>query len=106
MKEILAKIENKLNEFNSFKKINPHVHWKNLIYIFFILIIILILFSFYLLFEIKNQQVFKVVSPATESPNLMNEALLKKVTKSFDDKLIKQKEIQDGLYSYKDPSLN
>lgn len=105
MKESLSKIKNKIKNFVSFKKINPHIHWKNLLYVFSVIIIILIVFSFYLLYEIKNQQIFQITPPSTELSSLMNEKLLEKVNESFDIKLIKTKEIQNGLTSYKDPSI-
>ena len=72
---------------------------------FVVIIIILILFSFYLLYEIKNQQIFQATPPSTELQNLMNEQLLNSVNGSFESKLIKQKEIQNGLDTYKDPSI-
>ena len=106
MKEFSIKIKNKIKSFIPFKKISPHIHWRNLLYMFFIIIIILIIFSFYLLYEIKNQQIFQITPPATGLSSLINEKLLEKVTESFDIKLIKTKEIQDGLTTYKDPSIN
>jgi len=105
MKESLLKIKNKIKGFIPFKKVNPHIHWKNLLYVFFIIIIILVLFSFYLLFEIKNQQIFQVTPPSAGLSSLINEKLLNKVTESFDNKLIKEKEIKNSLTSYKDPSI-
>lgn len=105
MKEFSLKIKNKIKSFIPFKKISPHLHWKNLLYFFFVIIIILIIFSFYLLYQIKNQQIFQVTPPSTGLSSLMNEKLLEKVNESFDIKLIKTKEIQDGLTSYKDPGI-
>ena len=106
MEEFLLKIKNKLKDFISFKKLNPHNHWKNLLYVFLVIIITLIIFSFYLLYQIKNQQIFQITPPSTGLSSLMNEKLLEKVNESFDIKLIKTKEIQNGLTSYKDPSIN
>jgi len=105
MKTFLLKIKNITKGLLSFRKINPHNHWKNLLHVFFILVIILIIFSFYLLFEIKNQQIFQITTKPVETTSLMNEKLLKKVTESFDSKLIKEKEIRENLVSYKDPSV-
>jgi len=105
MKEFLLKIKNKAKGFSLFKKINPHQHWKRLLHIFSIFLLILIIFSFYLLYKIKNQQIFQATDKSVITPNLINEKLLKKVTESFDTKLIKEKEIKEGLGSYKDPSI-
>ena len=105
MKEFLLKIKNKIKKFVPFKKISSHLHWKNLLYMFFVIITILIIFSFYLLYEIKNQQIFQVTPPTTGLSSLINEKLLNKVTESFDNKLIKEKEIKNSLTSYKDPSI-
>ena len=106
MKEFLTKNKNKLKDFiSSFKKSNPHTHWNNLLYMFLVITIVLIIFSFYLLYEIKNQQVFQIKTSSVQI-NLMNEKLLNSVNESFNNKLIKEKEIQDGLDTYKDPSIN
>jgi hypothetical protein len=110
MKESLTKIENRLKKFLSikvsFKRMNPHVYWRNLLYVFFILILILILFSFYLLYQIKNQQIFQITPQSKEQLSLMNEKLYDKIAESFKNKKIKEKEIENGLTLYKDPSLN
>jgi hypothetical protein len=103
MKNILAKIN--IKKLFSFKKINPHNHWGKLLYVFMFMIIFLILFSFYLLYEIKNQQIFQTDKKIDDQPVLMNENLLKEVDEYFDLKTQKTKEIKDGLKSYKDPSI-
>jgi hypothetical protein len=105
MKESLTKIENKLKKLLSFKRMNPHIYWRNLLYVFVIITIILISFSLYILSEIKNQQIFQIAPKSEKLPSLMNEKLFDKVTESFDNKLMKEKEIEGGLIKYKDPSL-
>jgi len=106
MKISLDNVLNKVKKFISFKKINPHKHWRNLLYIFFVIIIILVLFSFYILYKIKNQEIFQIKPKPTDSTLLINEKLLEKVTESFNQKLIKEKEARDGVKIYKDPSIN
>lgn len=101
MKGLLIKVKSSL----SFKKINPHAHWKKILYLFMGVIIILMLFSFYLLYKIKNQQIFQTSIVKTEAPSLLNKKLLDKTTESFNNKLIKEKEIKNGIYLYEDPSL-
>ena len=101
MKKYLIKIKN----LTSFKKTNPHKHWMGLLYFFFTMIIILVLFSFYLLYKVKKQEVFQVAPSTIEPPALINEKLLKKVNESFNNKLLKEKEIKEKLDLYKDPSF-
>ena len=106
MKEFSNRIKNQIKAFTPFKRCNPHVYWNSLIYVFLVAILILIVFSFYLLFKIKNQQILQITPATTETPSLINEKLLKKVNESFDAKLVKQKEVQSGLNTYEDPSIN
>jgi type II secretory pathway component PulC len=101
MKDIL----NKIKIITSFNKIKPHEHWEYLINIFFIIIFILILLSFYLMYQIKNQQIYQVNPTTKDETVLINEKILNKVKTIFDNKLIVEKEIKDGLKSYPDPSL-
>lgn len=107
MKEFLLKIKNiKITKgFILFKKINPHKHWKTLLHFFSILILILVIFSFYLLYKINNQQIFQATNKSVLTSSLINEKLLKRITESFDAKLIKEKEVKEGLKVYKDPSI-
>jgi len=102
MKNFILKIKSSF----SLNHISPHSHWKNILHIFSVLIIILILFSFYLLYEINREQIFKMSSVKVDQSTLINEKLLKKVTESFNNKILKEKEIKDGLHQYKDPSIN
>ena len=106
MKVFLKKFKNKIKKLISLKKINPHKHWKILLHVFFIVITLLILFSFYLLYKIKNQQIFKINPESNEATILIDKKLLKKVEESFDKKSTKVQEIKEGLKKYEDPSLN
>lgn len=106
MEKSFIKIKNKIKDIISFSKVNPHNHWKCLLYIFFTIIILLIMFSLFLLYKIKNQQIFQAHPKTTEMSNLIDDKLLKKVTESFNNKLIKSKEIENSAYNYyKDPSI-
>jgi uncharacterized membrane protein len=105
MKDFLLSIKNRINNLFIFKKISPHNHWNNLLYIFFTITIILIIFSLYLLLDIKNQKTLQIMSELTEKPVLVDEKLFTKVNEIFNNKVLKQKEIKDGLHTYKDPSL-
>lgn len=106
MKKSLIQIKNKIKGLISFKNINPHHHWRNLLYIFLLIIILLILFSFYVFYKMRNQQELEIKPKSTKSPSLINEKLLNKVTESFENKSLKEKEIKEGLVIYKDPSMN
>lgn len=88
-----------------FKKMNPHVYWKVLLYCFFIVISILVFFGMDLLVKIKKEEIFQVEIVQSVKTSLMNEKLFNKITESFNIKAAKQKEIEKGLIKYKDPSL-
>ena len=91
----------------SFRKMNPHIYWMNLLYSFFIVVVVLIGFSIYILFEIRNADIFQVtMNQAPEKLSLMNEKLFSKITKSFEVKDTMRLEIENGEVSYKDPSIN
>ena len=105
MNDYLIKFKNQIKSIISFKKINSHKHWSNLLYVFFTITIILIIFSLYLLLAIKKEQEFLITPNYTGAPNLINEKLNKKVTEYFDQKLQKENEIKDGIKTYIDPSL-
>ncbi len=85
--------------------INPHKHWMILLEIFFTLVAGLILFSLYLLFQIRSDQVFQAKPTLNDKKVELNSELEKSVTKSFDDKAQKEKELIDTPPSYPDPSL-
>lgn len=105
MNDYLNKIKDKIKNLISFNKIKPHEHWKYLVNIFFVLIFLLILISFYLMYQIKNQQIYQVNPTSSQETVLVNEKLLEKVKKSYLDKSLIQDEIKNGLRSYKDPSF-
>lgn len=106
MESYLNKIKNKTKGYFSFQKINPHKHWHNIIYIYSFIIVILGLFSFYLLYKVKKQEIFNVPPKPTESVVMINEKLLNKVQEYFAEKKLKELEIKNGGVLYKDPSFN
>ncbi|HAE36945.1 MAG: hypothetical protein UR85_C0002G0006 [Candidatus Nomurabacteria bacterium GW2011_GWF2_35_66] len=105
MNTFLLKIKNQIKRIKNFFIINPHKHWMFLVYIFFISILILILFSFYLLYMIKSEKIFQVKTEQSEKHVLLNEDLLKKTTDLYDSKAKKEAEIKNSLPPYKDPSI-
>ena len=106
MKKLFTKIKDKLRSLIPFRKLNPHTYWNSLLYIFCAIIILLILFSLYILYEIKNQQILPATPVSSGSSVLINEKLLNKVNESFENNLAKEKEAGDNTNPFKDPSVN
>jgi hypothetical protein len=100
-----TKTKNLLKSFNDFFKINPHKHWVFLLYVFFTLISISLLFSFYFIYEIKNEKIFQAKAEQEAEQSLLKVDLLKKTTDLFNKKDLKQQEINNNLSPYRDPSL-
>jgi hypothetical protein len=84
--------------------LNPHKHWKIVLSIFFVMVACLILFSLFILYEIKNDQIFQVAPAPHTASGGVNKALLDKVTASFDAKTAKEAGIRSNPPTYKDPS--
>ena len=105
MQKIFKKIKEVKQSFLNFFKINPHRHWILLLYIFLSLAIVLIVFSLYFLYEIKNEQLFKVSIPVPNKNDLLKDSLLKNTIKSFDIKAEKESAIMNSQPLYKDPSI-
>lgn len=105
MKIDFKKIKEKFNKKPKISSINPHTHWAGLLNMFFIVVTILILFSFFLLYKIKTQQIFQVKEKIEVSPSIINEKVLNRVNEFFENKSIKENEIKNGLKTYEDPSL-
>ena len=77
----------------------------NLLCSFFVVVFVLIIFSIYILFEIRDEDIFQVTSnQAPEQLSLMNEKLFDKITKSFELKESMRLELENREVSYKDPS--
>lgn len=105
MESILSKLNKIKRYFLEFFKVNPNKHWVFLLYTFFGMILILILFSFYLLYEIKNDQIFQVKLEIKEKKNLLKEDSLNRITNLFDQKNQRTLELNSGASLYKDPSI-
>jgi hypothetical protein len=94
MNNFFIKTKKVLKNLFSFKHINPHKHWSNLIKVFSIIVVLLLLSSFYLLNQVKNEQIFQIEIEKKEKPNLINEKLLDKINKSFELKSYNENEIR------------
>jgi hypothetical protein len=106
MTNFLIKIKDRVKKIIPFRKLNPLTYWDNLLRIFFIIVIGLIIFSFYLLYQIKHQQIFQIKTDSTNGSHLINEKLLDKVMELFESKKTRTEEIKNTKEVYKDPSIS
>lgn len=84
---------------------NPHKHWLLILRIFSFIFIAMLVFSFYLLYKLKNEEIFKLTIKRQEKISTLNEKLLKDVTSEFDKKSQNTEMIKSQPAVYKDPSL-
>jgi hypothetical protein len=109
MKNFLTKIKDSFKKKNIKAKtkspINPHRHWVLILRTFFIIVTLLIIFSLYLLYQIKSDRVFQATPVSKGNSSLIKESLLKSVTEYFDSKSQKEKALKANPPSYGDPSL-
>jgi len=105
MNSFLQKINSKLKILKNFFNINPHKHWNFLVYTFLTLVFVFVLFSFYLLSEIRNEKIFQVTTTQKDNPILIKETLLKNIINLYDKKAKKVLDANTTLVPYNDPSL-
>ncbi len=105
MNSFILKIKSFWKKIYSFFDINPHKHWAFLLYLFSVVVILLIVFSLYLLYEIKNEQIFQVKINTETKGIILKEKELRGIIESFDEKAIKEQKIIDSAPAYKDPSI-
>lgn len=86
-------------------QINPHKHWMFLLVSFFLTGGVLIVFSLYILYKIKNEQIFQSSSSVENKPSQLKEDLIKQVTDTFEKKAQKTEEIKKTPPVFKDPSI-
>lgn len=95
-----TKIKNLLRIIHNFFKINPHKHWNAFLYFFFILVSFSVLFSIYLLYQIKNENIFQVKKEEQNAPVLLNDSLLKSTKILYDKKSKRVLEIKNNPSLY------
>lgn len=105
MKISFIKIKSLLGKIGGFFRVNPHKHWQALLYFSSSVVVLLILFSLYLLYEIKNEQIFQVKVDSETKETLLKESSLNNVINTFDNKGTKEKIIIESPARYKDPSI-
>jgi hypothetical protein len=105
MENPILKIKDKLSDLKSSSGINPHKHWSMLLAVSFLSSIFLIAVSVYLLYGIKNDQIFNSYQKAEGKSGVINESLLK----NFQDYVSSKEKVGNNLklnpINYKDPSI-
>lgn len=104
MNNFLIKINRLVKSIKGFFKMNPHKHWIFMLYLFFTLVSVLILFSIYLLYKIKEERIFQVDLNQNNTQTLLKDDLLKKITDLQDRKAQKIQDTINNPSFYKDPS--
>ena len=89
----------------NFLKMNSHKHWNFIVRVSFFIIFILICFSLFLLYQIKNDQITDKNEIKKEPVVLIKEDDLEKIIKYFNEKNNKSEEIKNNIFPYSDPSL-
>lgn len=105
MNSFILKIKSFWKKIYNFFEINPHKHWAFLLYFFSVIVVLLIVFSLYLLYEIKNEQIFQVKVNTEQKGTILKETALKRIIGAFDEKATKEQKIIDNPPVYKDPSI-
>lgn len=103
----LSKLKSNIRKsgFHASKVLNPHKHWRVLLWVFSGVVILLIAFSLYLLYQIKNEYIFQVTTSSNETPILLKEKLMKNVIEVFELKADKENSLKLNPPSYIDPSI-
>ena len=106
MKDFIQKIKAKFNKKKSWEsdQINPHKHWIIMLLSFLIIGGLLIVFSLYILYKIKNEQIFQSSPNTNTSSSNLKENLIKQVSEIFEKKVQKTSEIKNNPPVFKDPS--
>lgn len=107
MQEFFNKIKKYFTKQKSFRKkpINPHKHWAIILSVFFISVIALVIFSLFLLYEIKNDKFSQTVRSESVSKSAINQTLFDKVMADFNHKSQRLEELKTTPEVIKDPSL-
>ncbi len=105
MIKLLSKLKIKHKNVQNPDTFNPHEYWMILIRIFFVLLIGIIIFSLYLLFDIRNKKEFHPQVILNSNQILIKEDLLKNIKELFDNKVQKEEKIISNPTPYVDPSL-
>lgn len=84
--------------------ISPHKGWKTLVWIVVFSGFLLIIFSLYLFFNIKNEKFFQVKVEENTNIVAVDQNKLDKIIKEFDVKKENTQKLLNGEVNFKDPS--
>lgn len=104
MNNLLSKFLNKKRISHKIKRTDPYKNWITLLKVLLTAIFILIVFSLYLLLEIKKDQMFKIETDPANLPSVLDENLLDKITKKFKQREVISESIKLNEELYVDPS--
>lgn len=108
MKKINFNLKNLLSKKKKLKKnysLDPHKQWGIIVKVFFGIVILLIFFSLFMLYQIKNDQIFQATPTIQDSNPSIKQDLLKKTEDLFNNKSVREKEVKENRVIFKDPSL-
>lgn len=86
-------------------RVNPHRHWIYILNFFFVMLFLLVVSSFYLLYEIKNDNIFNGKLDLYSKNVLIsrNEKLLNNVKNYFNLKAQKMESLKNDKLQLEDP---
>lgn len=105
MENLFKKIKSNISSPKKKAIINPHKHWIMIVKIFFAFFFLLLIFSLYLLYEIKNEKVFYVNTTIKPTQALLKDKLLEDISNSFEEKSKKSIDIKNNSIIFGDPSI-
>lgn len=102
--EFLNKLKKNTPTIHASKEINPHHHWVIILKAFFVLVFILIIGSFYLLYQIENEQFVPTPQISDQKETALKENLLTSIAATMQEKMNRTDDLLKHPISYKDPS--
>lgn len=100
---IIQKFKNYFRKIKDFFRMDSHRHWNVIVHFSFFIILIIICFSIFLLYKIKNDQIIKKSDIKKEPVIFIKEDLLKKIDLYFEEKELKSQDIKNNPFPYGDP---
>ena len=85
--------------------INPHRGWRNLVWFAIFYGFMLIVFSMYLYFQIKNDNIFNVKQSDETKSEIIKQDILEKILNDFKEKENMSTQILEGNIKFIDPSI-
>ena len=105
MKDISLKIKKFFQKIKKLFNKNSHEYWNIIIRVSFIIIIILICFSLFLLYQIKTEKIINRLEVEKEPIKIIKEDTLNKVNSYFEEKEKKSENVKNEPFPFKDPSI-